>query len=48
MTETNQYVKRVQEELTKFEDTMEELRALRSVADELRSFRKMIKLKRYD
>jgi ABC-type uncharacterized transport system fused permease/ATPase subunit len=48
MTETNQYVKRVQEELTKFEDTMEELQALRSVADELRSFRKMIKLKRYD
>ncbi len=48
MAETNQYVKRIQEELTKFEDTMEELRALRSVADELRSFRKMIRLKRYD
>jgi len=48
MTETNQYVKKVQEELLKFEDTMEELRTLRSVADELRSFRRMIKLKRYD
>lgn len=48
MAETNQYVKRVQEELTKFEDTMEELRALRSVADELGSFKRMIRLKRYD
>jgi hypothetical protein len=48
MTETQQYVRKVQEELTKFETTMEELRALRSVADELKSFRRMIKLKRYD
>jgi ABC-type uncharacterized transport system fused permease/ATPase subunit len=48
MTETKQYVKKVQEELTRFQDTMEELRELRSVADELKSFRKMIKVKRYD
>lgn len=48
MTETQQYVKRVQEEFAKFEKTMEELRTLRSVADELKSFRRMIKLKRYD
>ena len=38
----------VQEEMRKFEKTMEELRTLRSVADELKSFRRMIKLKRYD
>jgi len=48
MTETKQYVKKVQEELTRFQDAMEELRELRSVADELKSFRKMIKVKRYD
>jgi len=48
MTETQHYVKKVQEEFAKFETTMEELRVLRSVADELRSFRRMIELKRYD
>jgi len=48
MTETRQYVKKVQEEFAKFENTMEELRALRSVADELKSFRRMIELKKYD
>jgi hypothetical protein len=48
MTETRNYIKRVQQELTKFETTMEELRLLRSVADELKTFRKMIKIKRYD
>lgn len=48
MNEEERSVERIREEFVKFEKTVEELRLLKSVADDLRSFRKMIKLKRYD
>ena len=38
----------VHEEMTKFEKTMEELRLLKRVSKDLKSYRKMIKLKKYD
>jgi hypothetical protein len=41
-------VQKIHEEFTKFESTMEELQFLRLVAQDLRSFREMIKLRRYD
>jgi hypothetical protein len=39
---------RVHEEITNFQKTMEELYLLKLVAADLRSFRKMLRLKRYD
>lgn len=48
MNEEERDVERIREEFVKFEKTVEELRLLKSVADDLRSFRKMIRLKRYD
>jgi hypothetical protein len=41
-------VQKIREEFAKFERTMEELRFLRLVAQDLRSFREMIKVKKYD
>jgi hypothetical protein len=41
-------VQKVREEFAKFERTMEELYLLRCVAEDLKSYRRMIKLKRYD
>jgi len=38
----------VNEEMTKFEKTMEELHLLRRVSKDLKNYRKMIKLKKYD
>jgi hypothetical protein len=38
----------VHEELTKFEKTMEELRLLKCISKDLKNYRKMIKLKKYD
>ncbi len=38
----------VHEELTKFEKTMEELHLLKCVSKDLKNYRKMIKLKKYD
>jgi hypothetical protein len=48
MNEEERSVKRIKEEFVKFERTMEELRFLKDVAEDLRNFRKMIRLKRYD
>jgi hypothetical protein len=48
MDEDERSVKRIKEEFVKFERTLEELRFLKDVAEDLRSFRKMIRLKRYD
>jgi hypothetical protein len=39
---------KIQEEFAKFERTMEELNLLRLVAQDLRSFKEMIKVKKYD
>ena len=41
-------MQKIYEEFAKFEKTMEELRLLRSVAEDLKNYRKMIRLKRYD
>jgi|YelNatPaOPRAMG01_1025707.scaffolds.fasta_scaffold00037_19 hypothetical protein len=39
---------KIQEEFVKFEKAMEELHILRQVAQDLKSFREMMKLKKYD
>ncbi|HII86049.1 TPA: hypothetical protein HA273_05715 [Candidatus Bathyarchaeota archaeon] len=41
-------LRRVHEEIAKFEKTMEELRMLKCVSEDLRSYRKMIRIKKYD
>jgi hypothetical protein len=41
-------VKELREELTKFEMTMQELRLLKLVATDLKNYRRMISLKKYD
>lgn len=39
---------RVYEQMKKFEKTMEELRFLKLVSKDLKEYRKMVKLKKYD
>jgi hypothetical protein len=41
-------MQKIREEFEKFEKTMEELHLLRLVAQDLRSFKEMIKVKKYD
>jgi hypothetical protein len=41
-------VKKILEEFARFRLTMEELRFLRQVSNDLRSFREMLKFKKYD
>jgi hypothetical protein len=48
MTRKSPILQKIHEETDKFQKTMEELRLLRNVAEDLRSYRKMIKLKRWD
>lgn len=48
MSENERAIRKIREEFLKFEKTMEELHFLRNVAQDLKSFRKMMKLKRYD
>jgi len=48
LSENSDTLKRLREELLKFERTMEELHLLKLIAEDLKSFRKMIKLRRYD
>ncbi len=48
MSETNVLVQRIQEESAKFRRTMDELHFLKRVAADLRSYRRMIRLKKYD
>ena len=38
----------VQKEMTRFEKTMEELRLLKCLSKDLKNYRKMMKLKKYD
>ena len=38
----------VNEQMTKFEKTMQELHLLKRVSQDLKNYRKMIKLKKYD
>ncbi|MGA3192825.1 MAG: hypothetical protein ABSD73_10000 [Candidatus Bathyarchaeia archaeon] len=48
MDQKNAVVQKINEEFTSFRSTMEELYMLKKVASDLRSYRKMIKLKKYD
>jgi hypothetical protein len=48
MNRKDSSMQKIHEEFAKFESTMEELQFLRLVAQDLKSFREMIKLKRYD
>ena len=48
MGENERFVKKIREEFARFESTMEELNLLRQVAQDLKNFREMIKLKKYD
>ncbi|MEM3054406.1 MAG: hypothetical protein QXM52_01690 [Candidatus Bathyarchaeia archaeon] len=48
MNESRSHLERLHEEFAKFERTMEELHFLKLVAQDLRSFRKMIRLRKYD
>ena len=48
MSENKRLLQKIHEEFVKFERTMEELYLLRCVAEDLKRFRKMIKMKKYD
>ncbi|MEM3770311.1 MAG: hypothetical protein QXG76_03910 [Candidatus Bathyarchaeia archaeon] len=48
MDEGRKAVERLYEEFVKFERAMEELHFLKMVAQDLKSFRKMLKFRRYD
>jgi len=48
MTQEKTLHRQVNEEMTKFEKTMEELHLLKRVSKDLKNYRKMIKLKKYD
>lgn len=48
MSKNNEALKKLQHEFRRFQKEMEELRYLKRVAEDLRSLRKMITLKRYD
>ncbi|MBS7616806.1 hypothetical protein KEJ45_06385 [Candidatus Bathyarchaeota archaeon] len=48
MEENRKPVERLYEEFAKFEKAMEELRFLKLVAQDLKSFRRMIRFKKYD
>jgi hypothetical protein len=48
MSENNPHLQKLTEEFVKFQTTMEELYLLKRVAADLKSYRRMIKVKRYD
>jgi len=48
MSDTRISIQRLREEFARFEKTMEELYLLKRVAADLKNYRKMIRLKRYD
>lgn len=48
MTENRKTLQKIREEFLKFEKTMEELYLLKLIAEDLKNYRKMIKLKKYD
>ncbi len=48
MAEERTPLQRISEEFLRFQKTMEEIHFLKLVAEDLRSFKKMIRLKRYD
>jgi len=48
MEESRTLIQKLHEESTKFETTMQELRLLKQVATDLRSYRMMMAIKKYD
>jgi len=48
LTENRRTLQKLHDEFLKFEKTMEELYLLKLIAEDLKSFRKMITLKKYD
>jgi len=48
MTQKKNLHHQVNEQMTKFEKTMQELNLLKRVSKDLKNYRKMIKLKKYD
>ena len=46
--QSGQVVEKIREEFASFQKTMEELYLLKRVSRDLRSYRRMIRLKRYD
>ena len=48
MNENDTIVQKIHNEFTDFQRTMDELYLLKSVAADLKSYRRMIKLKKYD
>jgi hypothetical protein len=48
MGKDERFSEKIRDEFGKFERTMEELHLLKQVAQDLKSFREMIKLKKYD
>jgi hypothetical protein len=48
MTKTDESLQKINQEFMNFQKTMEELRLLRDLAQDLRCYRKMLKLKKYD
>jgi protein subunit release factor A len=48
MNENDRFIKKIRKEFAKFERTMEELHFLKQVSQDLKSFKEMIKLKKYD
>jgi len=48
LSENRKTLQKLREEFLKFERTMEELHFLKLISEDLKSFREMITLKRYD
>jgi hypothetical protein len=48
MSDASIVIEKLHDEFVKFQSTMAELYLLRQVASDLKSYRKMIKVKRYD
>ena len=48
MTQDPTLHRKVLEEIAKFEKTMDELHLIKNVSKDLRNYRKMIRIKRYD
>jgi len=48
MSKNKHFQQEVRDEFVKFKRTMEELHFLKQVAQDLKNFREMIKLKKYD
>jgi hypothetical protein len=48
MNEKERYLQKINEEFVKFAKMMEELHFLKYVAKDLKNFREMIKLRKYD